>query len=274
MKEYKPINLTYYNPCTSIFKVRKSDRERVTLYQCCQSETCAAYKNKKCIMLNGIWGHGCPYGKQIRKEEYTKAARNCGVLVSEYRNKYSDIEYELKYLNTVCKINDYVYTGLPHLQNYVNSIRPKDFFAFEDLIKIENFTPEFIVELINFKPYAMVGGEIESYQKKAVPQFCYQLKRNIPDLYQQVVEIYPEIQNLIENINYVGKKAKVKTLLPGKVKLSSDILDWNGDMLKAKGKQISWWGLHDEDVTIIPDDNTVVEICDNETVMDETVLID
>lgn len=82
----------------------------------------------------------------------------------------------------------------------------------------------------------MFGGEIESYQKKAVPQFCYQLKRNIPDLYQQVVEIYPEIQNLIENINYVGKKAKVKTLLPGKVKLSSDILDWNGDMLKAMRK--------------------------------------
>lgn len=129
-------------------------------------------------------------------------------------------------------------------------------------------------KLEDMKPYAMVGGEIESYQKKAVPQFCYQLKRNIPDLYQQVVEIYPEIQNLIENINYVGKKAKVKTLLPGKVKLSSDILDWNGDMLKAKGKQISWWGLHDEEVTIIPDDNTVVEICDNETVMDETVLID
>lgn len=274
MKDYKPINLTYYNPCTSIFEAEKSDRERVALYQCCQSETCAAYKNKKCIMLNGIWGHGCPYGKQIRKEGYTKAARNCGVLVSEYRNKYSDVEYALKELSTVCKINDYVYTGLLHLRNYVNPIRPEDFFAFEDLIKFEDFTPEFIVELIKFRPYAIFGGEIESYQKKYVPQFCYQLKRNIPDLYQQVVEIYPEIQNLIENINYVGKKAKVKTLLPGKVKLSSDILDWNGDMLKAKGKQISWWGLHDEEVVIIPDDNTVVEICDNETVMDETVLID
>lgn len=28
MQEYKPINLTYYNPCTSIFKSGKSDRER------------------------------------------------------------------------------------------------------------------------------------------------------------------------------------------------------------------------------------------------------
>ena len=274
MQEYKPINLTYYNPCTSVFKAGKSDRERVALYQCCQSETCAAYKNKKCIMLNGIWGHGCPYGKQIRKEGYTKAARNCGVLVSEYRNKYSDVEYALKALSTVCKINDYVYTGLLHLRNYVNPIRPKDFFIFEDLIKIENFTPEFIVELIKFRPYAIFGGEIESYQKKYVPQFCNQLKRNIPDLYQQVVEIYPEIQNLIENINYVGKKAKVKTLLPGTVKLSSNILDWDGDVLKAKGEQILWCGLHDEEVTIIPDEHTVVEICNNDTVTDETVLID
>ncbi len=117
-------------------------------------------------------------------------------------------------------------------------------------------------------------GEIESYQKKDVPRFCYQLKRNIPDLYQQVVEIYPEVQNLIENINYVGKKAKVKTLLPGKVKLSSDILDWDGDVLKAKGKQIWWWELQDEEVTIIPDDETVVEVCDNETVTDGTELVD
>lgn len=58
------------------------------------------------------------------------------------------------------------------------------------------------------------------------------------------------------------------------MKLSSDILDWDGDVLKAKGKQISWWGMHDEEVVIIPDDNTVVKICDNETVTDDTVLID
>lgn len=274
MSEYKTINLTYYNPCTSIFKQGKSDRERVTLYQCCKSKTCDAYKNNKCIMLNGVFGHGCPYGQQIRKEGYTKAARKCGLLVNEYKNKYSDVEYALKPLSIVCKINDYIYTGLPHLQNYVNSIRPKDFFTYEDLIKIENFTPEFIVELIKFKPYAMFGGEIESYQKKAVPQFCNQLKRNIPDLYQQVVEIYPEIQNLIENINYVGLEAKVKTLLPGKVRLSSDILEWNGDVLKAKGRQISWWRLNGEEVIIIPDDNTVVKICDNKTVTDETILIE
>ena len=39
----------------------------------------------------------------------------------------------------------------------------------------------------------------------------------------------------LENINYVEKEAKVKTLLPGTVKLSSDILGWDGDVLKAKG---------------------------------------
>lgn len=274
IEEYKPINLTYYNPCTSIFKAGKSDREKVTLYRCCKSETCNAFKNKKCIMLNGIWGHACPYGKSVHQEGYTKEARKCGVLVSEYRNKYSDVEYALKALSAVCKINDYVYAALPHLKNYVNPIRQNDFFICDDLIKIENFTPEFIVELIKFKPYAIFGGEIKTYQKKDVPKFCYQLKRNIPDLYQQVVEVYPEIKNLIENIDYVGKKAKVKTLLPGVVKLSSDILKWDGDVLKAKGEQISWWELHDEEVTIIPDEHTVVEICNNDTVTDETVLID
>lgn len=274
IEEYKPIHLTYYNPCTSIFKAGKSDREKVTLYRCCKSETCNAFKNKKCIMLNGIWGHACPYGKSVHQEGYTKAARKCGELIRKYRENYGEVEYKLKMLNGLCRINDYVYTGLPHLQNYVNSIRPKEFFTYEDLIKIEDFTPEFIVELIKFRPYAMFGGEIESYQKKDVPQFCNQLKRNVPELYKQVFEIYPEIENSIEDIDYSGKKAKVKTLLPGIVKLSTGILQWDGNVLKAKGKQISFWGLKDEEVTIAPDDETVVEICDNETVTDGTELVD
>ncbi|BFK11862.1 hypothetical protein F140042L4_20200 [Coprococcus phoceensis] len=274
MSEYKPINLTYYNPYTSCFKAGKSDRERVSLYQCCKSETCDAHKNDKCIMLNGLWGLNCPYGKVHKKEGYTKAARKCGKLVREYRDKYKDVEYALNTQNTLCKINDYVYTGLPHLRNYVNPIREKDFFTCEELIRMEDFTPEFIVELIKFRPHALFGGEIESYQKECIPKFCRQLKTNMPELYIQVVEIYPEIHNKIENINYVGKRAKVKTLLPGRVKLSTDILDWDGNVLKAKGKQVSFWSLKDEEVTIIPNENTVVGICENETVTDDTVIVE
>ena len=205
-----------------------------------------------------------------KKEGFTKAARKCGYLVSEYKEKYGDVEYALKPLNFVCEIGDYVYLGLPHLNGYNNPIRNSDFFVDDDMIKKEDFTPEFIVGLIKYRPYALMGGEISSYQKEYVPKFCDQLKRFMPDMYTRVCEIYPEIRSLVENIDYTGKRAKLMTLLPGEVKLSTDVLEWDGELLHGKGKQISFWGLDDEEVTIIPNENTIVTICDNSTVTNET----
>lgn len=115
-----------------------------------------------------------------------------------------------------------------------------------------------------------MGGEISSYQKECVPKFCDQLKRFMPDMYTRVCEIYPEIRSLVENIDYTGKRAKLMTLLPGKVELSTDILQWDGELLHGEGHQISFWNLKDEEVTIIPNENTMVKICDNSTVTDET----
>lgn len=78
--EYKPINFTYYNPRTGIFKSGKSDRERIFVYKCNNCENCDAYKRKCCVMLNGLWWHKCPYGAIEKKEGFTKAARKCGYL--------------------------------------------------------------------------------------------------------------------------------------------------------------------------------------------------
>lgn len=268
--DYKPICFTYYDPKTSIFKSDRHDRERVSVYKCSNCENCNAYKKKKCVMLNGLWRHKCPYGTIEKKEGFTKAARKCGYLVSEYKEKYGDVEYALKPLNFVCEIGDYVYLGLPHLNGYNNPIRNSDFFVDDDMIKKDDFTPEFVVELIKYKPYALMGGVISSYQKEYVPKFCDQLKRFMSDMYTRVCEIYPEIRSLVENIDYTGKRAKLMTLLPGEVKLSTDILQWDGELLHGKGKQISFWKLDDEKVIIIPNENTVVTIYDNSTVTDET----
>lgn len=74
----------------------------------------------------------------------------------------------------------------------------------------------------------------------------------------------------MENIDYIEKRAKLITLLPGEDKLSTDVLEWDGELLHGKGKQISFWKLDDEEVTIIPNKNTMVTIYDNSTVTEET----
>ncbi len=274
MSEYIPINFSYYNPKNDIFKAGKSDRETVYIYTCNNSNNCEACKNNKCVMLNGFF-HSCPYGKMKKEEGYTKVARKCGELIQKRKNEYGDVAYSKKELKYLCYIGDYVYLPLPHLINYSNSIRDKDFFKGDgDIIKKEDFTPEFIVELLKYKPRTLFNEEITSYQKNNVPMFCIQLKRYMPDMFKKVKKLYPDIDSIIQNINYCGKRAKVKTLLPGKIKLNNDILEWDGTIIKAKGHQISFWGLNNENIAITPTENTYVTIIDNNTVTEDTELED
>lgn len=272
ISSYIPINFTYYNPQNSLFKAGKSDRERVTVYTCNNSENCDACKRNKCVMMNGLYSsHSCPYGQIKREEGYTKAAKKCGELVQKRKDEYKEVEFSKGDLKFVCYIGDYVYLPLPHLINYSNSIRENSFFNGNgDIIRKEDFTPEFIVELLEYRPCALMGGEITSYQKKEIPKFCTQLKRYMPDIFETVKKIYPEIQNKIEDIDYRDKYAKIITLLPGKVKLSTNIVEWDGTVIRAEGSQISFWRLTKEPVVITPNEKTYVQIVDNATVTDDT----
>lgn len=271
ISNYIPINFTYYDPRNSLFKAGRSDREIVTIYTCNNSENCDACKRNKCVMLNGLYSHPCPYGQMRREEGYTKAARRCGDLIRKSKEEYGDVAHSKGDLKFLCYIGDYVFLPLPHLINYSNSIRDKSFFKGNgDIIKKEDFTPEFIVELIKYRPRALMGGEITSYQREDVPIFCTQLKRYMPEMFEKVKSLYPEIEDRIMDIDYRDKWAKVITLLPGKVKLSTDILEWDGKVIRAEGNQISFWRLNKESVIVTPDENTYVQIVDNATVTDDT----
>ena len=270
MNNYEPINLTYYNPCNSLFKASRSDRERVTLYTCCNKENCDAYKRNKCVMMNGLYGKKCPYGQKITETGFTKAARNCGKLIADYKKRYEEVEYSKNSLHFICTIGDYVFLNLNHLTNYVNSIRDKDFFVGEYMIKKSDFTPEFVVELIKYRPLALFGGVIPSYEKEDVPRFCTQLKRYMPEMYEHVKAIYPEIDKYIRNIDYSNKYAKVKTLLPGKIKISIYYCEWDGKVIRGTGKGLGIHDLKDAEVIVIPNDDTYVKIVDNATVTEET----
>lgn len=275
MEHYIPINLTCYDPNNSFFKAGRSERERYTLYSCCNTENCKAHKNGKCILLNGLYGQRCPYGHRQSEEGYTKASRKCGELVNKAKEQHKDVYYALKPIEYPCFIGEYVYLNLPWLINYENSIRGKDFFFSDGLIRKENFTPEFVVELIKFRPRALMGGVIAEYQNKHVPNFVRQLRQRMPEMYVEVQKIYPEIDEIgiLKNMNFVGKRALVKTLLPCKVGLCGHVhvAEWDGNVIKTNGKELGWLLNGSEVVTIEPTDNTYVEVIDNNSVTENTV---
>ena len=273
-KGSKVVNLTYFDPTQpSIFgKPSRTDRERVTLYLCSNCDSCDAYKHKKCAMLCGLAStHGCPYGKERTFQGYTKGAKKCGELVRKYKEKYKDETYALRSLDHLCRIGDYVYLGLSYLKNYVNPFRPDiDLFG-GDMIKVIDFTPELVKELIEFRPRALFDrSEIKDYQEKLLPMFCLQMRKYLPDMYEKVKAVTPEIERLADSVDLRGKEAKVLTLLPGKVKLGTMLFDWDGERITGTGKQLSFFGLGDEQVAIIPTCATFVTVVDNETVTDTT----
>lgn len=267
MSDWKPINFTYFDPANSVFKTNKNDKNRYTVYSCCNSENCDAYKRSKCLMLNGLWGQSCPYGKRYSEEGYTPRAKSYYSFLANAKEKYGDVSYKLKELNFVCTIGDYVFIPMYYLDNMENPFKKIN----KGLILKEQFNKSLIIELFNHVPLTFLGGvPIQAYKKDELPKFATQLKRYYPDLFAEVTQEFPEINNYVKDINYKDKYAYVKSLLPGKVKFSIYEVDWDGTNLTGKTRDFGIFDLEDAQVIIQPDDNTCVKIVDNNTVTEET----
>lgn len=269
----KVINYTYYDPNHALFKSKSSDREHITVYSCDNSENCEAYKNNRCVMLNNLTNHGCPYGNKRRQLGYTKTAKKCGDLITATESAYPNLGWALKDIDRPCVIGDYVYLPVAFLSGYNNPFNAVEVF-YKDMFKKTDFTPELVVKLIAYRPKALMGGVITDYEKKYIPKLCFQLKKYMPKLYSETLAICPEIETLASQYSFVGKYAKVKTLLPGKVEVGSYLFSWDGTVLtavKGAGSVLGAWNkLTDEVLTITPKDDTIVKIVDDNTVGDDT----
>lgn len=276
MKDYEIINIQYYDPRQpNIFvKSTRGDREFVKYYFCNNKENCDLYKNKSCVLKTGLWGGNCPYGKISQTDGFTKAARKCGDLIKKAKETHPDKLYAVNQPKRIGFVGDYVYTGLPFIYDSRTPFRQKDsdFWYNKELISVKYFTPKTIVELIKYEPYPWFGCKpIEDYKNKYLPEFCFQLKKYMPDIYNQVKDIYPEIEN-IADISFVGKKAKLHTLLPGEVILGFDTFYWDGKRLVLTKPKYSRPYKINGNLYIEPD-NEVVEICDDNTVDENTEFV-
>lgn len=285
----KVINVEYYDVKNSWLKPHKDAKEKVIIYTCNNSKNCQAYTNNTCIMLNGLYGHKCKYGKEHAVEGYPRKSKNCGKLIQEYKTKYKKESRVLKGVHQLERCGDYIFLNLPFLNNediwrdpnttdyeYTKTIGPeiKEKIKFGDLIHTKHFTPEFICRLIDFRPQSN-GFTLKDYYEWYIPHFCYELQSYFRDIYEETKKIKPEIENLVKKVLVVHKYAKIKTLNPGKVKMGSSKVYWDGEKIITDSDilsiQSSWYdGMQ---VMIIPTDNTIVEVIDENTVTNETEFV-
>lgn len=278
---YEIINVTCFNPKEpSIFKSDKSDRERVTYWECSNKNNCEAFKNKSCIMFeNFLTLTHCPYGQKIKQTGYTKAARSCGTLSREAKTQYPDKISCLNDVHTICKIGDYIYLDLPFIYNTRHPFRPHndEFWGNgknEKLINIKYYTPEIIKELCEYRPRTLFNDSVISdYKNKTIPEFLFRLKRYDKEMFNQLLTIYPEADDIANSFSFKGKKAVLRTLKNGRVKINgSDICYWDGETLTFERDCPVLFGVKGK-YYCKPNEDVTVTIIDNDTVDDNTIII-
>lgn len=273
----KPFYAWVNNPFENVlFKPKADTRANCTVFYCSCYEQCEAHKNKQCVLKNGFGFdvNGCPYGKRTYEEGFTKRSKQFYPWINERKEKYADIlSSKAGYLNPItrkiiCIGTDRVFLNIPHLSNYVNSIYEQLNMDNAHVVRKDLITPEFLKKIVEYKPMALFGGEIKTYQEKEIPEFVRSLKRYYPQWYEGLHNIKPEVEDYIVDIDYRGREAYLKTLLPGKVclKYKDEPVDWDGTVLKGPGKLFSVSGLEDAEITVTPKEDTVVKIYDNATV--------
>lgn len=280
-KAYIPINFTYYNPSTSLFKTGRNDRERVTVYKCNNCENCNAYKNNKCILMNFLYGIRCPYGYIHSEEGLTKSAKNCGKLIRKYEKEYGDIKYKISSADSVYSVGDYIFVPLPHVTGVASCFDKSLFYSTDTsgfLIERSKFTTDFIVSLFSYRPITWFGNSIiKSYESESLPKFAFQLYKNMREMYNSVLEVFPQIEEYTKKYSFVGKKAKVTTLLPSDVNMCSNIWKWDGKVMSINLKNILMFPsdskISDEVVYFEPGSEVVVGITNNDSVTDSTVFV-
>ncbi len=207
-KEYKVIHMHIFDSAKSIFNNMKNQKASCHTIECCiKKEKCDLHKKGQCVYRQVLRG-GCPYGKRLEEHGFTRRAQKYGQWIRDKKEQYKDVgSLDAPESDKMCFIGDYVY--LPYSHITMNTAVPFKthshvFVRGNSFLKKEDWTPETIESIVNFRPMAMMGVEITRYQKEVVPTFLLQLREEDPDMYQQLIKIRPDLG---KDIDHVGRKS-------------------------------------------------------------------
>lgn len=282
MSDEKVIHVHIYDPRNSIFKGSKNDRAEAHIYSCSQSQSCDAYASGQCMMIAKIFGGRCIYGKRRNLSGFTPRARKYSSWILEQRERYTD---KIEALKTVDGVIFKVEGGYMMPYSFMGMNESVPFHSHDGgfktglpFIKKEDITKENLASIYNFRPRAMMGGEIKDYQNKIVPKFAKDLSDRYPDLYELLVEAVPGASKLVEDYDYTGRDALLSTIkINCNVTISKKIWFWDGEFIIAKDKgymifpPVEW----DQcELKFKPKANEKIRITSNDQVTPDTVFVD
>ena len=272
-EELKVIHTGFYDGTSFFSKAKEASEGREILCTVC--DKCELYKKNQCVLrCHSLFGWDtCKFGKLKVTRGPTRRAKSfhnfaCMFKENPLYNKLSAPEDQ-----KIFKVNGYIgvkfkYVGYNEEKNCLTdpSFNSGDW----EFIKQEDFNNAFLYHVCTFEPCAMMGGVIKSYQQEAVPEFLYQLQSYVPDIYNRFIQEHPEYA--LKEINYVGKKAYLKTL---KIGCTIKGFVFDGEYLYNPNYHIDFFFIKNTnvEVKVKVTDEMVVEVTDNSQVDKNTKFV-
>lgn len=278
MEDYKVVNTHIYTPHDAIFRGMRNDRAECKTVRCSNSENCGLFARGECAWLGGFGWQACPYGKFNQKEGFTKKARAYFKWIKEKKDLAGDTLDKLSsHKNVMAIVGEYIFLPYAHItmNDKIPFLAKGGLFNKENcFLKYENFTIDNIISICEFRPYAMMGGEILSYQKEVVPNFIKHLSEILPKTYQQLCLVFERAKSIVDSYSHIGRKALLETITPNAGRLidchKSEWV-WDGEYLTSNKCRASFMLISDySELRLKPNKGCVVEISDNSQVNENT----
>ena len=219
------INVNLYGG-KSIFGGKESPIEADEIYCDC-ADKCSFYADGKCLRCRSFLAPKCKFGSNSVIKGYTSRAAKYYDFKRKYEKdeRYNKLHYPSELAAT---IDDSLYMNLKFTlvrkrtekddawRNDVNGylISECGFCSGDVFIPASDITNKLLFAIFSYRPCAMMGGVIQNYQSKVVPDVLMSLKKCAPKIYNDFISEYPQYDL---KPNYVGKYAYIKTMVDGSV---------------------------------------------------------
>lgn len=275
----KEICAWVYDPANSFFKRKKTEKAIGRIISCDCPEKCALFAKGNCV----VFDNNCPYGGMLATAGFSRMSMKYNQWIDNFKKNHAEAyAINLSQPKKLEYFMDLVYVPIAHLglNDSIEFVDGGGFFnTTKPIVKREHFTAEFISEqIVNFKPIAMMGGVIQSYQEKEVPKFLIWLKELDPDLFEKVKALNPE-HPVFTGLTNVGRKAVLQTLSPNVgafVDIHKGVWTWDGEYLYSKNSHFSFAIIESretEECRLKPNRNVVVVVTDDAQVNENTEFI-
>lgn len=281
--EFKVIHANVYNPVHGLFIAKASDHAEVQTISCC-NESCPLRAAGQCYMRGGLFGNACPYGRSQREEGPTKRAAKFHEWVSQKEKLHEGVPFLSIPPDKMAFIGDYVLLPYTHLAmcKSIPFLKHSSFLSSGvPFLPRQNWTVDTVLTMLQFRPQAMMGGEITSYQKEALPKFLVHLREVDPEMWTQLIAVRPELD---KQASHIGRKALLSTLKTG-IEWTESATQypvnwhWDGTVLTTtsiNAYSATWGrvGIGSVVIQATPKSDATVVVQSNEWVTRETVFAD